>query len=385
MLYEFALLITTSMLNVLGSYLQIFPHRCFFPALMMYFCTCSQNIKQKYWELIGWIINIFAIIWNFEIGIVCAVSWLVCLVMIKEKKYLKDKSRAIVIISLGIVEGAIFVFSFFVSYCMVNIYNLYVGGGLLKVVDYIYPMISDEYVIGDLGEALYPGLHISAMITLVFLIGLIVSMWKWFRGQIEFKEIAICFISMNGIGAFMYFINRSAYGNMAISGYQLIILLAVYADRLRDLEVQKEERFVFAMSKCMDYIVFGIVSVFALQGLFYTGVSINNKKDSSWKVEDIKILADEIKETIPSDTPALGMGTNILYEYMGWDTKYHITDFPDLTQSGQEYVNAELETLNTFFGEEGYIDSYSNAVFFEKAKEYVIGDYMYAYYVRKES
>lgn len=383
LLYEFGLLITTSMLNVLGSYLQIFPHRCFFPALMIYFCTCSQSMKQKYWELIGWVINIFAIIWNLEIGIVCAISWLVCLVMIKEKSYLKDKNRGIAIICLGIVEGIMLIFSFLISYCMVNIYNLCVGGGLLGIIDYIYPMISNEYVIGDLGEALYSGIHISAMITLVFLIGFIVSIWKWFRGQIGFKQIAICFIAMNGIGAFMYFINRSAYGNMAISGYQLIILLAVYADEIKEMVVQKEARFVYAMRKCIDYIVFGVVSIFALQGLFYTGLSINNKKDTSWNVEDLKMLASEIEGTVPKDTPAFGIGTTILYEYMGWDTVYHITDFPDLTQSGQEYVNAEMENLSAFFGEEGYIDNYSNAILFEKAEEYIIGDYMYAYYIRK--
>lgn len=84
LLYECALLFVTSVIFLRGGYYQAFPHRCFFPALMFFLCACINGIdsgdkKYRCFKYAGWVIIAFALMWNFETGIVCAISYAIYL------------------------------------------------------------------------------------------------------------------------------------------------------------------------------------------------------------------------------------------------------------------------------------------------------------------
>lgn len=109
------------------------------------------------------------------------------------------------------------------------------------------------------------------------------------------------------------------------------------------------------------------------------------KQISSWNVADIEDWKEQISSTVPENTPAIGIGVNTLYGFLGWDTQYHITDLPDKYQDLTCYIQDELPKLNAFFANERHEADFDGMDFFSKAAEFPIGNDTYAYYVRRET
>lgn len=268
------------------------------------------------------------------------------------------------------------------SYCILNIYNLCLGGKWLDILNYVYPILSDEYLIDNLTLPIQPGLNISLLMMLAFLAACCMAARKFFMGQMEANTAFMCMISANGMGVFLYFMNRAAYGDIFIGVYQVVLLTAVTADLLKRTDASKKEYFVRYVGKCSYCLLFGVISMLAVDGLFYTGVKLNIKKDTSWKMEDVETWKEQISSIVPRDTPALGAGVNALYGFLGWDTKYHITDFSDWVRIPHEYVIGEISELDAFFANEESINinNFEGMECFNKTT--VINSYVY--YTRKE-
>lgn len=101
-------------------YLQSFPLRMLWSFVLLYYCVIIKDKKMTMTKrMLGYIICVLAIIWNTESGLVCAVSWAVCIVLHSEKK----KSFKMIIRS-GLVEILVVIAEVFAAYSTIKLYNI---------------------------------------------------------------------------------------------------------------------------------------------------------------------------------------------------------------------------------------------------------------------
>lgn len=113
-----AVVFTISILPMLyGSiyYLQYFPHRVFFPALLLLLCSIlikmRESSKCKYVEWIGFLCSGLAILWNIDTGLVVYISYCAFLLYIKLYTYsIMDKK--LIKYTLYVITSAILVLIF---------------------------------------------------------------------------------------------------------------------------------------------------------------------------------------------------------------------------------------------------------------------------------
>ena len=117
-----------------GNYYAVIPYRIFFPSVMMLWAVFSKNNKNITYDIIGYMIASFAIIWNPETGMTYLVA------MSAFYFYQKSFTEKLPYILFKITSFT--ELSILFALILLNVFNLSLGGSLLGIQDLFYPVFS---------------------------------------------------------------------------------------------------------------------------------------------------------------------------------------------------------------------------------------------------
>lgn len=396
MAYALDVLIINPIIKVLGTiaytitimsmgwtiYFQMYPHRTLFPTIMIaYMCFIYKKSKNtKRWIIGGYILSTLSIIWSTEIGIICLIAWMAYVIFDKFTSYTIMQIRLYKYIFIHIILA---ILSFASALLFVNIINLLMGGETISLKNFMFPLMASDYMKGFLMTPLPDNLHVWWVLEFcLFCVFLAHCIIKTKFNPVEkiysLRDKVLFGIVILGMGQITYYINRTAWGNLRIVHYIVILLLCILADwSFNNYKSKAEEhsKLVINIYKSITYIIITFLMVISLGGVsnYYTIESFktnNYYRDNSV----VNNVLNDLENSIPKDTRAIGNGTAELYSYLGWDSYYHIIDFSDIgiLPEAIEYMNNELSHINTSILIDSYalevLDSYSsdsNKVFYD--------------------
>ena len=339
---------TTSVLTRRGQYFQINPLRLLFPMLMLAVLTFGAYHNTKKARRITVILEILtgtaSVIWNFEMGLFC-VAVCMCVIVFRALSEYPVFSRRTVISVLTAV--LYFVLCTGGAYGIVNLYNLACGGSINSPRLFIYPLFSGVYNVNHLRAELPSVVYLYFFQILLFFLTVLALLRKQqLKASVSVPADTVCFaISLSGLSSLIYFMNRAAYGNMAISHIQMCMLLACFGEHALTFT---RERVKAALKEpgtwlacIMSAVLFGGSLWMAAEGILYISVCLDYRATSSWLTADMDRGIEEIRAKVPEDTFAFGFCVPEIYYQLGWDNALPMIDWSDINDLNREYAMEE--------------------------------------------
>lgn len=101
-------------------------------------------------------------------------------------------------------------------------------------------------------------------------------------------------ISVNAIGVLIYGINRAVYAFVIIAMYQFLLTVALSIDYLSNVDNDCE--FVKNSNCVLRELLLAIITILAIESVFYLGYNMYIKTYSSWQTDVYKYEEKELKE-----------------------------------------------------------------------------------------
>ena len=364
MFWALHLLVRNNLLRVLGTvamtfpyltmrggyYWQLWPHRILFMSLLIAYtawCVRARRLN-RITCILGYGISMLAAVWNTESGVFCAVAWAAFWIL----KYLCEKKwRPGGILLAAVSHGAGVVFSFAGAWGAVNVYNVFHGGSVNSIREFLFPLMTTSYMDDLLRVDLprFPSAYMPVLGLLCLSVAWGISHMKPFdRGESESGHLVPCtafFAGVLTLGQMSYFMNRASYHNLDIVHLPAVLLMCLLAERgmgfLKRFRVREYRKYT------LPELVQGAFSAVTL-GLLValcTGTAVQYGFNTDIKTQfhnktDIHDFAAHIAANIPENTYAFGIGVAELYSMLRWDTGCYTLDFADLSVRPQvaDYV-----------------------------------------------
>lgn len=326
-------------------YLQLWPHRILFMGYILAFIVwkSKQNNNHKKVKIIGYVIMICSVIWNFETGIGCVLAYLgsevVCILQMSSFKDLTAWKRVFVeliqipLIAICSYGGAL--------------YNLAVSQTFLPIKVFLFPFIGNTYI-SDLNIPLstFPSAWMQVMAVILISVGAVMLSTNLCENQ--HKDQKLIYLSACTIGVsvqMMYFINRSVYGNLYIVLSVISLILAFWIDHFRNTEIWTANTFGNGCFRALCPALISVMILISFMSVirYYPLETAKESGRSGEYIENIKTL---VMENVPKDTFGIGVGVPEIYSYLGWNTGFYgidMSDFGTLPEEGKNYV---YETIN---------------------------------------
>jgi len=377
-------LTTTVMATQWSIYPQLYPHRVVFPAILIAYMAFVYRHKRSGagWTIGGYVVCTLAIIWNTEIGMACLVAWMAYELYDAFVKYNFIQISLYKKIMIHILAG---IGSFFGAILIVNVVNLLMGGGLVSIQEFLFPLLTTSYMedvlIIALPKTFTAWLLVVGLFLFLFAHCIMKTKLSPKRLSSTTRDKLFCGIAVLGLGQITYFVNRATYGNLGIGHYISILIVCIIADWSLQKYVLYGENNTHLLNNIyrgVTYITTTVLILITLAGVSnYFGVEIyKNLVDTNYRKTDmVESFANEFEESIPKDTKAIGNGVVELYSYLHWDPYYYIIDFSDIgvLPDAAHYMNNELANMNepVLINADSLakLDSFSedgNKVFYEK-------------------
>lgn len=370
-----------------GIYHQNFPHRHIFAGFLSGFMTFSY--KHKKMKKYRWIICVLSIIWNFETGIACTLGYAGYQIVgcIKDNG-IKWKKIIINILMLPVcIIGA---------YIIVNLYNIIFGHGLLDVKYFLFPFMSANSYMDTINKKIemFPSLWMLVCALLLSIIAIAINRIL-INGQkrIDYRLCIVTGMEIIVIIQASYYINRPAYGNLAIVLPILVILMAYEIEQF--WQNNKNGRSISDSCK-------NVVAVALTTGLIIlAGISISRyyvleeQRDQNRDKTKIYEMMSAIEQDVPNGTMGVGIGVPEIYSCMGRDTGEYLIDFSDFGAltvdkqkkaaeqvAGQDALFVEQESLDNLIqaNPEAMGDFYDN---YDGKLIYQVDNLQFCYYTKK--
>lgn len=206
-------------------YFQYFPLRILFPSLIVltsYLYFKDRDAKYYYLSLF---IGILSMFWNFEIGLVVFLTWLIALVY---QEILENPIKSALIRILKHIAISISLLS--ITIIIFNVY-IYLRFGS-------YPLLSNliEYqqIFYSSGFAMIPMrlIHPWNIVILAYFIGIAHSAKYLITRNNSIRTKMIFFLSILGLGVFVYYQGRSHDQVLLTVCYPALLLLIICMDNL---------------------------------------------------------------------------------------------------------------------------------------------------------
>lgn len=324
------------------SYYALSHNRFMAPVtIMAYTVYCIKNncvLKRKN-IVFGIIISAMGMVWNFESGIVAALSYTVFLTLnaLKDIHHWKELFKIAKYFLMILVEVLIAV-------GFVNLYNVSCGGPLIFR-SFFYPLnhhVSDYTSVWLWGNYTY--IYTITLALVVFC----ASIWntrlyskRIISGEMDsFSGMLACLV----IGLDVFWINRFVICDAWICIYPLSLLLGCLVDKSINMEMVEQIKskrlsiydtlkYAIAIWCCV------VLSAFSLGNVFSASKQVEIYNSGLYDLQLLKSYAEEVACKVDKDTYAAGLGTMELYSLLGWDTGYEINDYPNLAARPEEYVS----------------------------------------------
>lgn len=372
------------------SYYASSPNRYLVPLLMLAWITyCMNKQITKFHILIGCMIGLIGMVWNFESGFVSAVSWGIFLVilMFQNSKLNKESIlKSILIMSLVLLEliGAILV---------VSIYNILCGGPLC-IKDFFYPLnhhLKDFVLPLQWGNYAY--IYIIPICMCIFAWGVYHTTLFGRKHNLSAFLVADTVII---IGLCSYYMNRFASCNVWIFFWEFVIILGLIIEKgipklqFRSLTILLKKDTVVSIyqgiKSAIALMSFIVLSALSLSNVFSANMQLDLYKAGIYNVNELRQWGNEIASVVPENTYAIGLGTGTLYSILDWDTGYHINDWPNLPARPEAYEKCitDLQVRDSVFMDSEVFDVnfMVENLNFTVAHTFVFGSRTYYYLIK---
>ena len=316
-----------------GVYHQLYPHRIFPIAVIMLMMTFWLRAEKKgRVNLVGYLTCMLMTLWNTECGIVGTVAWAgmnVCRILQHPGK--ESWGRAL--LHIAAVAG-----TFAISVLACGLINLALGGSMLSVSEFLFPLLNHGYMQGTLEAGLpeCPSAWMSIMAALLGWVGVgLADTILCHRGGKQSSGTAWCFgMAVFGLGILTYAINRPAYGNFFIIMPIMAVLMAATADRafppereiLRSGVKKDSSRFLSACAGSMCCCVLFLIAVSSIINAPFKSERQEMYRDPSHRESIVR----EMERYGEASDYAAGMGAASAFGLMGWDPKIYTLDISDI-------------------------------------------------------
>ena len=317
------------------QYYQVQPHRYLFQAVILAGCLWTLKhpgvgkIKKFIWFLCA-----VAMVWNVEIGVISAAVWCLCNIYISATQRGKYDLR-------DMFKNVLFIlFAFILAWGMVNIYNIIVGGDLVSIYSFIYPLgLNDSYSVEALSTELLKPTSGYFLVILLFLTLIGYHFDEIKLNKLSQKTLMVVLTCVMGLGVFAYYINRTASTNAAIVCFEVVLLLALSYERIQESFLKKQNN----GEPVIRYRVYLGVTMLILASMVLastisTGKTLYLKSEGSQETYTIEEFVDAVDERLPDGTVAFGKGVSLLFSYMDRTTGIYITDWADMNQEAEDYL-----------------------------------------------
>lgn len=333
-LIPFALLVPTGCMFMTSSY-QSTPHRIFFPAMLIFYCTKIAKDNRQFSKkegVFGFIICSLGVLWNTETGIFCCIAWAAYIII---QKLQEKKMTMVEFMTLIVRLILLMILEILAAIVIVNIYNFYVGGPVF-IKEFFYPYINSSFMnnyIIPVRFGNYPYIYILALALAAITYG--TSKTRLFHcTQYDRKAGALVATGVIILGQLSYYITRAAYYALLITFPFVVILIAFFSNTIikYSKELLEEKRV-----SIQDGIKIGIASscimAIAMLCLMCTSITTCYAQNFANEKYFVKQLKDEVKQLenrIEPNTYAVGWGTDEIYGLLGWNTNYHMLGTTDV-------------------------------------------------------
>lgn len=387
------------------TYYQIYPHRIFFPTLLIFAITIEKYKNIKFSNCLNWILVTLGIVWNVEIGMVCGAALLIYNIY-RIIMTCNDKTKRFKQVFYNILY---LIFSFMVSYMLVNLYNIVLGASMISLKQFIYPIGSSVYSISSLMLPLPEIYGGYILVLIVFLSMLFFAIFHSFINRGNEKTLVkmeiLLLISTMGLGTMTYFMNRTAYANLAIVHFELMIILGFFIDKIclhfkdwkalyKEIKSSKSRFIANKWNIILGYTVVMITTCIVAASFSYIGTNIERRAGTTWRTQELEELYSEIDKNIPENTVAFGKGVPELFGGMNRKTNLYITDWSDMNRYSMNAIEEKVSNIDAFFAAKDSIKDIKSAEEFICLNTYnlerittVAGNsiYEFGYYVRNVS
>ena len=334
-----------------GQYFQVNPHRLLFPAVTVFLISrflkgegACGSIRRMFRE---GLIGTAAVIWNLETGLVCvAVLCAFNLLLVWRREGERHAFFRVALedglLVLGCLGGA---------YLAVNLYSLLAGAaGWMSVSRFIYPMDNQSYRIGELATPLCTMFSVFVLQLILFAVVLLNGARALLRregtGAYRDARIMLLCVALSGLGAAVYFVNRTAYANITISWAQMVLALGVYgSEGLCELgaAVRRKDRQPFAARTAGKLMMLLCVFAFAVEGGLCLEPMVRKRLNTVWNRGGFEQTAEAWREALPENTLGIGCGVPELLFQIHREISPVVMDWADFNEANRARVLEAVE------------------------------------------
>jgi len=204
---------------------SINPIRMLFPALILFSVFSYIVNPKKLLYLIIIFISSLSVLWNFESGAICFLSFYIYVLYEK----LADnnlKSYALAFIKHTIISASILTFTFLIFSLVIYLQsNSFPDWNLFFKFLNLYSMTG-------FSSMPLPIFHAWNLVFLVYLYGIYISLSSILTNNKNVLDSAAFFVAIFGLGISSYYINRSHDFNLITVSFPCFILIAIYLNKL---------------------------------------------------------------------------------------------------------------------------------------------------------
>lgn len=205
-------------------YFQYMPIRFLFPAVSVYLSWWYFKTRHQAVYVASFFLYALALVWNLDTGLVVMASWVLTLIYLD----LAEKTLKPALVRMGLHLGwaLIAIISMFGSYSIIVklVYGQFPDFSLMGVYQTLF------YKLGYLMLPI-PGIFDPwNLVVVMYVLGLGLCILPIFMRRVTPRYLALCFVSLLGIGLFSYYQGRSQVVNLLSVAYPALLILAMVAD-----------------------------------------------------------------------------------------------------------------------------------------------------------
>ena len=370
---------------------QIFPHRFFFPMIILYMASIYFHRKSRVLAAVGYAAAALAVLWNLESGVVCVLVWTCTIAAerISEKRIRRVKDFPLFFL---VSQGICALCALAGSYGLFEAFNLMRGGKRMGIDEFLYPLVlpavktqivtesvedtvqtvthvvedtvqTVTHVVENTSNASAAGEVNSYFMDLLsvllpyensywyyafvlFGLGMLIAVVSYVFNRVSKTHLMLFAASLTAFGQLVYFVNRPDFSNLSIGYLDAVIVLAILADQRKSME-QSENAAQEPYQGKHDYPLRMLcTAVLAVLCLFAIALGLNRiyvrNNTGNYNMQGLNALMQDMEEHIPDGVPAFGGGIQEVYAQMGRDTIWHLTDMNDTTTSEHYFIFGNL-------------------------------------------
>lgn len=381
-----------------NQYYQMMPHRYLFQAIVLSGCILAfRKPSSAKFRILMWSLTGLAMVWNIETGIVVTIVWYIGAV------YLDGKEKKSYSFRMIFLNGCYAIAAFLGGFGLVNLYNLAVGGNIISISTFIYPIGSQSFPI-DMLELTLMKPDNGYFMVIALMLGIIgFYFFESVYIRLNERKYTAFLAAVMGLGVFTYYMNRAVTTNATIVCFSMVILLAYLCDRFVPFAGAKKEngkikrwRVLVDFAKVESVVgafCLIILSGLALASVSTAGATLKYKTITAWDTEALSEFLIEAKEKIPGDAVAFGKYTPQLYALLDRKSGIYIAEWENMgTSWANTIMNQEaFDKLNDILTSNKYkhvvVNSEESGYLpencYEKIKSMEYNGYIFEVYERK--